>query len=64
MKIIQLHQNQKPVFINTENIETYCVNSDNGKVNLITNFRKGTRLEVDETLFEINSKIEGNSNGH
>ncbi len=53
MKILKLHKEGKPVFVNALNIEAYVFNSDNGKVNLVVNYLKGTRIEVDESLHEI-----------
>jgi hypothetical protein len=53
MKILKLHTNKKPVYVNAENIEAYVWNSENGKVNLVVNYLKGTRIEVDEALWEI-----------
>lgn len=57
MKLLHLHSNNTPVTINAENIVMFCFNAENGKVNLITNYIKATRLEVDESLYQIDNMI-------
>lgn len=56
MKLLKLHSNGKQVYINADNITAIGWNNENGKVNLITNYLKGIRIEVDEPLFEINKQ--------
>ena len=66
MKILKLHSNGKIVYIDTTNIVACVFNSENGKVNLVTNSLKGVRLEVDEPLWQIQEQydLKGEINGN
>lgn len=57
MKILHLHSNGKNVYVNAENIMCYCWDSEDGKVVLVTNYLKGTKIKVDEPLWQINEQF-------
>lgn len=57
MKILKLHSNGKLVYVNAENIMCYCWDSNNGKVVLVTNYLKGTKITVDEPLWKIEEQF-------
>lgn len=58
MKILKLHQNGKLIYVNAVNIECYCWDSEDGKVVLVTNYVKGSKIKVDEPLWQINEQFD------